>query len=312
MGKFERDVSKYFGNLLKSKGFDEKLDNKGNLKGMYRREIDGVIQKIFIYHEKGNLLTPNEVVLSVSLNFFGVYSEKPDRYSREFCYGNSRIYEEPSLGFKGKAELEEESKALLDGPFIERGQIRYFCFDLKKYTDIFPIIYQMLERDFFPKLDEVLDEFLIRTHWHEQLIQTFDELIENYEKRWRFPETIDEMVIQFKEIISETNKEDYEKGKEAILMMSAIYTEYIFLHYSEEGSYSEERSYSGMDKPDYFDVFNKVSKNFKATRISVIGKIYYFYRSGLYENLFDSPNYCQDEDGKRVIEANTFYSDSLN
>ncbi len=30
MGKFERDVSKYFGDLLRSKGFDEKLDDKGN------------------------------------------------------------------------------------------------------------------------------------------------------------------------------------------------------------------------------------------------------------------------------------------
>ncbi len=202
--------------------------------------------------------------------------------------------------------LEKDSKELLDGPFIERTQIRYFRFDLNKYTDIFPILYEMLIRDFFPKMDEILDKFLIRKHWHEQFIQSYEELVENYEKRWGFPETLDEMIIQFRKIISETNKEAHEKGKEVILTMSAIYSEYIFLNYSEEGSYSD------MVTSDTFMIFNKESKNFKMQFISPMTKMYSLYVNEGYECLFESLEYRKSKDGGIEININSCHSDTLN
>lgn len=208
MSKFERDVSKYFSESLRNYDFNEIFDGHGKPMGLYERIKKEVRQTITIDYNSSY----SRVRVEVEFNDKSRWGLHAHYAKKEYYYGTTSYY------LKSNEKLNDE----VYYPKIE------------KNIELFPKILEYL-KEVVVKMDDVLDSFIIRRGWDLDVYNNIDEYVSKYEDIYKFPETIDEMASQFEDISANVNEDNLDLMKETLLMLTAVYSEYIIRNYSLEG-----------------------------------------------------------------------------
>ncbi len=211
MTNFRKDFDEFCREMLESHGFYGELNEGRELTGYYRRFKDNVHQYICIKYFKDNRI---DVSYQLNKQMTNIYD-----YRRAIYY---------------KHRIKNGKRTCINVDVYE-------CDELEWPEGILSEIFHLIEQEIIPLMDNRLKDFIIRQGWNTELNERFEQLLGNYEEKYRFPLTIEEMSNQISEEFSKREHASENEIKEMIIELSAVYTEYFKRNYTEVVRFSYKK-----------------------------------------------------------------------